>query len=516
MNFEKTYLGIEFGSTRIKACLIDEDYKTVASGGFSWENRFEDGFWTYSLELIHKGLKCCFKSLKKDIFEKYGVLLDKVGGMGISGMMHGYLAFDKEDNLLVPFRTWRNTTTREAAEELTKLFNFNVPQRWSISHLYQAILNKEPHVKDIYRITTLAGYIHYRLTGEWAVGIGEASGIFPVSGNDYDKVMLDKFSTLMKDKDVDIDIYSVLPKVKMAGDSGAVVTVEGAEFLDESGEFKSGVPVCPPEGDAGTGMVATNSVRQKTGNVSAGTSVFSMLVLEKALENVYEDIDVVTTPDGSPVAMVHGNNGCSELDAWVNMFHEFSKLMGTEFDKSRLYEVLYKNTESAAADCDGMVAYNYLAAEPVAGVDKGTPMYFHGMDTKMSLANFFKAQLYATVAVLKIGMNILVEKENVESDGFNAHGGLFKVEGVAQKILANALKTPVTVSNTAGEGGAWGMALLAAFMMKNDGMSLSDWLDEKVFSNMESKTTEPDDEGVLGFEKYFENYIKGIKLQKLL
>lgn len=515
-NVKKTYLGIEFGSTRIKACLTDDKYNPIASGGFSWENCFEDGFWTYSLDLIHDGAKGCFKSLKEDVLKKYGSDFKKVDGIGISGMMHGYLAFDKDDNLLVPFRTWRNATTSEAATELTELFNFNIPQRWSIAHLYQAILNNEPHIKDVYRITTLAGYIHYRLTGEWAVGIGEASGIFPVDGMDYDKLMLDKFDKLMKEKGVDIDIYSVLPKVKTAGEKGAKLTEDGAAFLDESGTLKAGIPVCPPEGDAGTGMVATNSVRPKKGNVSAGTSVFSMLVLEKPLCKVYEEIDVVTTPDGSPVAMVHGNNGCSELDAWVSMFGEFSRLIGVETDISKLYEILYKNTQNADADCNGMVAYNYLAAEPVAGVAKGTPMYFHDLNTNMTLANFFKAQLYATVAVLKIGMNILVENEKVVSDGFNAHGGLFKVEGVAQAILANALKTPVTVSKTAGEGGAWGMALLAAFMMEDEEMKLSDWLDKKVFSDMESKTINPDDTGVLGFEKYFENYIKGIGAQNLL
>lgn len=505
-----TFLGIELGSTRIKACLIDDKYMPIASGVYEWENKFENGYWTYSIEEIHKGVKSCYTALRKDVSHKYGVNLTRIGSIGISGMMHGYLAFNAKDELLVPFRTWRNTTTEKAAAELTALFNFNIPQRWSIAHLYQSILNGEAHVPQIAHITTLSGYIHYLLTGKWEVGVCEASGVFPISGNTYNKEMLEKFEQLIKEKGLPLNVESILPKVKVCGETGALLTRSGAEFLDVSGNLSAGIPVCPPEGDAGTGMVATNSVKPKTGNISAGTSVFSMLVLEKPLNGMYEEIDVVTTPEAYPVAMVHSNNGCSELDVWVKMFLDFALMIDADIDKSELYKLLYVNALSGDTDCGEVVSYNYLAGEPVAGIKKGSPMYFRTPQSKMTLANFFRSQLYATVAILKIGMDILVKNENVSADNFNAHGGLFKVKGVAQQLLANALNTDVSVTETSGDGGAWGMALLAAYMIKKEEYSLGDWLDTKVFRNIKKESLPPDRKSVDGFDRFFELYKSGL------
>ncbi|MBE6729925.1 MAG: ATPase [Ruminococcaceae bacterium] len=512
----KTYLGIELGSTRIKACLIDDDYAVIASGGYEWENRYENGYWTYSMDDIHKGIKGCFADLCANIEKEYSVKFEKTSAIGISGMMHGFLAFDKDDNLLTPFRTWRNTTTADAASKLSELFAFNVPQRWSISHLYQAILNDEPYVKDIAHITTLAGYIHYLLTGERELGVGEASGMFPITDNDYDKDMLAKFSSLIKDKNFDWTIEEILPKVKVAGDKGTVLSEEGAAFIDERGMLVFGIPMCPPEGDAGTGMVATNAVLERTGNVSAGTSIFGMLVLEKALKNVYSEIDVVTTPAGSPVAMVHCNNCCGELDAFVKLFGEFAALAGTEMDKSKLYGLLYKNALNGDEDCGGITAYNYLSGEHITGIEKGSPMYFRTHDSKMNLANFMKAELYSAMATLKIGMEILMDKEQAKADKFLGHGGLFKVQGVAQQILSNALNTKVSVMETASEGGAWGMALLAAYMLKKEGESLGEWLEKCVFSNMSVQVTEPEENGVCGFNEYIKRYKIGLGAQQAL
>lgn len=512
----KTCLGIELGSTRIKATLIDDTFAPIASGAHEWENRYENGYWTYSLEDIHNGVRSCYAALKKDVSEKYGITLQSVGAVGISAMMHGYMAFDKEDRLLVPFRTWRNTTTEQAAAELTKLLCFNIPQRWSIAHLYQAILNKEPHVPEIAYITTLAGYISYILTGKMAVGIGEASGMFPVSGSGFDEIMLDKFNSAASARGFKKDIRNILPYVMTAGKMVGCITEKGAKFLDPAGDLKAGAPVCPPEGDAGTGMTATNAVLPKTGNVSAGTSIFSMLVLERPLEGVYPEIDIVTTPDGAPVAMVHCNNCCSELDAWVNMFGEFSALTGHPLDKSRLYEILYKNALNGSADCGGVVAYNYLSGEPVTGVESGRPMYFRTPDSKMDLANFFRAELYSSLSALRYGMDILFEKERVSAEQFTGHGGLFKVEGVAQQFLADALDTPVSVMETAGEGGSWGMALLAAYMLDGNGLSLPRWLFEKVFASMEKKTVRPDEKGVQSFGEYMKRYKAGLPAEKKL
>ena len=512
----KICLGIELGSTRIKATLIDDTFAPIASGSHEWENRLENGFWTYSLEDIHNGVRSCYAGLKKDVSEKYGVTLENIGAVGISAMMHGYMAFDRSDKLLVPFRTWRNTTTEAAASELTKLLGFNIPQRWSIAHLYQAILNKEPHVPQIAHITTLAGYINYILTGKRAVGIGEASGMFPISGSGFDDAMLDKFSSAASAHGFRQNIREVLPDVLTAGEKAGSLTEAGSKFLDPAGDLKPGIPVCPPEGDAGTGMVATNAVLPKTGNVSAGTSIFSMLVLEDPLSGVYPEIDIVTTPDGAPVAMVHCNNCCSELDAWVNMFGEFSALTGNSLDKSKLYETLYKNALNGSADCGGIIAYNYLSGEPVTSVEIGRPMYFRTPDSKMDLANFFRAELYSSLAALRYGMDILFEKEGVKAEQFTGHGGLFKVEGVAQQFLADALDTPVSVMKTAGEGGSWGMALLAAYMLCGEGASLPDWLEKKVFAGMERKTLSPDKNGVHGFGEFMKRYNAGLPAEKIL
>ena len=506
----KTYLGIEFGSTRIKAVLTDDTFVPIAAGSHEWENRYENGVWTYSLEDITGGLQNCYAGLAENIKEQYGVVPETYGAMGISGMMHGYMAFDKEDKLLVPFRTWRNTITEQAAAELSEAFRFNIPQRWSIAHLYQAVLNGEEHVPQIAHINTLAGYIHFLLTGERSVGVGEASGIFPIENGSYNEKYLEKLSELLKEKNFRGDIKEILPKVLSAGEGNAVLTESGAKLLDPAGTLKAGVKLCPPEGDAGTGMAATNSVLPKTGNVSAGTSIFAMLVLEKPLTGYYPEIDVVTTPDGSPVAMVHCNNCCSELDAWVNVFGEFAALSGSPMDKSDLYETLYKNALNVDPDCGGTVAYNFLSGEPVACAENGRPMYFRTPGGRFGLANFFRAQLYSSMAALKLGMDILFENEKVSVQKITGHGGLFKVQGVAQQFLADGLNSAVSVMKTAGEGGAWGMALLAAYSAVGSGKTLPEFLETEVFSSMESVTVQPDEKGAPGFTAFIENYKKGL------
>lgn len=515
MDFEKTYLGIEFGSTRIKAVLIDEEFKPVASGDYCWENVFENGFWTYSSEEIHKGLKSCYKALKNDVVEKFGVKLTKIGGMGISGMMHGYMPFDKNGELLTHFRTWRNTTTSEASEELSRLFNFNIPQRWSIAHLYQAILNGEEHLKKLSYVCTLAVYINYLLTGNFVAGIGEASGMFPVSDGNYNKEMVEKFEGLIKEKGYDFKLCEIFPKIMLAGESGMYLSQSGAEFLDDEGDLQSGIPVCAPEGDAGTGMVATNSVKAGTGNVSAGTSIFSMLVLSENLRNMYPEIDIVATPDGLSVAMVHCNNCCSEIDCWVRLFGEFSKLSGTELDKSSLYKLLYENAMNGDSDCGGIVSYNFISGEPVCGLSEGRPLYMRNADAKFNLANFFRSQLYSTMATLKIGMDILFEKENAKAKLFSGHGGLFKVEGVAQQILSDALDTDVCVMKTAGEGGAWGMAILASYAVMKGSQTLAEYLENRVFAKMEKSVVSPKAQGAEGFNSYLEFYKKGLEAERI-
>ncbi|MBQ8781063.1 MAG: FGGY-family carbohydrate kinase [Oscillospiraceae bacterium] len=510
----KTSLGIELGSTRIKAVLIDDSFAPIASGSHEWENRFENGVWTYSLDDIHTGVKSCYAALAADVKEKYGISLETVGSIGISAMMHGYMAFDENGTLLVPFRTWRNTVTEQASQELTELLGFNMPQRWSASHLYQAVLNKEEHIPQVACVTTLAVYIHWLLTGKRCAGIGEASGMFPVDRNGYDKPMLEKFNAALAEKGFGKKAEDIFPQVLKAGENAGALTAEGAAFLDPTGTLKAGIPMCPPEGDAGTGMTATNAVLEKTGNVSAGTSIFAMLVLEKPLKNVYPEIDIVTTPDGSPVAMVHCNNCCSELDVWVKMFGEFAEMAGVKLDKSELYGMLYRNAMAGDKDCGGITAYNCLSGEPVIKVDEGRPMYFRTPDSRMNLANFFRAQLYSSMAALKSGMDILFEKEQVSAAQFMGHGGLFKVQGAAQQILADGLDAPVAVMKTAGEGGAWGMALLASFMINGNGRTLPEWLDEEVFAGMEKTVLSPEKDGTEGFKKFMSAYMAGLDAER--
>ena len=512
----KAALGIEFGSTRIKGVLVDEDNKVLAIGTYDWENRLENGVWTYSLEDIWKGLQGCYASVIADVQAKYGVPVRRLAALGFSGMMHGYLAFNAQGELLVPFRTWRNTITGEAAEKLTELFHFNIPQRWSIAHLYQAILNGEEHVKDVDFFTTLAGYIHWKMTGCRVLGVGEASGMFPIDPDtrDFDQTMIAAFDRLLDGK-YSWKLQEILPKVMVAGQNAGTLTEEGAKLLDVSGQLEAGVPLCPPEGDAGTGMVATNSVAVSTGNVSAGTSVFAMVVMEKNLENVYTELDMVTTPGGEPVAMVHCNNCTSDLNAWVNLFKEFWAAMGMEPDMNQIFSVLYNRALTGDADCGGLLAYNYFAGETITGFDEGRPLFVRMPDAKLSLANFMRSHLFSSLATLKIGLDILLKKEKVKVTSMMGHGGLFKTEGVGQSILAAAVDAPVTVMKTAGEGGAWGIAVLANYMVnKEKDESLAAYLDNKVFAGEEGTTLAPKAEDVAGFESFMKRYMKGLPIER--
>lgn len=480
----KAILGIEFGSTRIKAVLVDEDNRPIAQGVHDWENQLVDGLWTYSTEAIWYGLQDCYAHLRENVRAEYDVEIESLAAIGISAMMHGYMPFNERAEILVPFRTWRNTNTGRAAEELSKLFVFNVPLRWSISHLYQAILDKETHVKDITYLTTLAGYIHWQLTGEKVLGIGDASGMLPIDSEtmNYSAGMISKFDALVAPESFPWKLEDILPRVLVAGADAGYLTAEGARRLDVSGHLKSGAPFCPPEGDAGTGMVATNAVLKRTGNVSAGTSSFSMIVLEKELSKPYEVIDMVTTPDGYPVAMVHCNNCTSDLNAWVNLFKEYQQLLGVPVDMNEVFGKLYNNALTGDPDCGGLLSYNYFSGEPVTGLNEGRPLFVRSATDKFSLANFMRANLYASVAVLKIGNDILFNEEHVQVDRITGHGGLFKTPGVGQRVLAAALNSPISVMETAGEGGAWGIALLAAFVVNNrKGQSLPEWLNDCVF-----------------------------------
>ena len=513
----KAVLGIEFGSTRIKAVLVDENNMPIASGDHDWENRLENGVWTYTLEDIWTGLQDCYQKMTEDVKEKYGVAVEKLAAIGFSAMMHGYLAFDKEGNLLVPFRTWRNTITQEASEALTKVFNFHVPQRWSIAHLYQAILNGEEHVPQVDFFTTLDGYIHWQLTGEKVLGVGSASGMFPIDSTikDYDKAMIQKFDELVAPKGFPWKLEHLLPKVLLAGDKAGVLTEEGAKKLDPTGTLQAGCPLCPPEGDAGTGMVATNSVKQRTGNVSAGTSVFAMIVLEKALKKVHEEIDMVTTPSGDAVAMVHCNNCTSDLNAWVNIFKEFAESFGIDVDMNKLFGTLYNKALEGDKDCGGLLAYNYFSGEHITGFEEGRPMFVRTPDSKFSLANFMRANLYTSLGALKVGLDILLKEEEVAIDRITGHGGLFKTKGVGQKILAAAMDATVSVMKTAGEGGAWGIALLASYMVNKDaGEALEDYLQNKVFGGDEGEKMDPDPEDVKGFDEFIKRYRAGFPIER--
>ena len=511
----KATLGIEFGSTRIKAVLIGEDYSPIASGAHDWENRLENGFWTYSLEDIWSGVQDCYRDLKNDVQKKYGVSLKKVSGLGISAMMHGYMPFDKSDILLVPFRTWRNTTTGQAAEKLSQLFDYNIPQRWSIAHLEQAILNKEEHIGKIDFLTTLAGYIHWKLTGQKVLGVGDASGMFPIDAAscDYRGDMLQQFDGINANSSYPWKLKDILPKVLPAGANAGSLSDEGARLLDPTGELESGCPLCPPEGDAGTGMVATNSVTVRTGNVSAGTSIFAMIVLEKELSKKYPEIDMVTTPAGDLVAMVHANNCTSDWDAWVRIFKEFAEEFGMEINKGELYDKLYFKALEGDADCGGLLSYGFFAGEDIMGVTEGRPLFVRSQNSNFNLANFTRTHLFSTCGALKVGMNLLLDAEDVKIDKMLGHGGLFKTREVGQRIMAAAIGAPVYVMETAGEGGAWGVALLAAYAAKDEKEALDAFLSNQVFGGEEGIRMDPDASDVAGFEQYIERYIKGIDIE---
>lgn len=514
----KAILGIEFGSTRIKAVLIDAENKPIAQGSHEWENQLVDGLWTYNVDRIWYGLQDCYADLRKNVIAQYDCEIEQLAAIGISAMMHGYMAFGGNDEkLLVPFRTWRNTNTGAAAAELSKLFNYNIPLRWSISHLYQCILDGEAHVKDITYLTTLAGYIHWRLTGEKVLGVGDASGMIPVDPQtkSYNTEMVRKFNELIAPKGYPWKLEDILPKSLSAGQDAGRLTPHGAERLDISGHLKPGCPLCPPEGDAGTGMTATNAVRQRTGNVSAGTSSFSMIVLEKDLSKPNEMIDMVTTPDGSIVAMVHCNNCTSDINAWVKLFKEYQELLGIPVDMNEIYGKLYNNALKGDPDCGGVLAYNYISGEPVTGLTEGRPMVVRSPNDKFNLANFIRTNLYATVAVLKIGNDVLFNEEKVKVDRITGHGGLFKTPGVGQRILAAALNSPISVMETAGEGGAWGIALLAGYLVNNHrNLSLPEYLDDVVFAGNTGVEIAPSSEDVEGFNRYIEVYKAGLGIEK--
>ncbi len=512
----KAVLGIEFGSTRIKAVLIDQNNTPIAQGSHTWENQLVDGLWTYSTEAIWYGLQDCYAQLRKNVLEQYETEIEALAAIGISAMMHGYMAF-KGNDILVPFRTWRNTNTGKAAAELSALFNYNIPLRWSISHLYEAILDNEEHVADIEYLTTLAGYIHWQITGQKVLGVGDASGMIPVDPKTktYDAAMVEKFDKLIEPKGFSWKLLDILPQSLSAGENAGFLTQEGAQRLDVSGHLKAGIPVCPPEGDAGTGMVATNAVKQRTGNVSAGTSSFSMIVLEKELSKPYEMIDIVTTPHGSIVAMVHCNNCTTDLNAWVKIFKEFQELMGMPVDMNALYTNLFNVATIGNPDCGGILAYNYVSGEPVTGLSDGRPLFVRSANDKFNLANFMRAQLYGAIGVLKIGNDILLKEEKVKVDRITGHGGYFTTKGVGQQMLAAALNSPISVMETAGEGGAWGIALLAAYAVNNEKkLSLADYLDQVVFAGNAGEEIKPTPEDVAGFNAYIENYKRGLAIEQ--
>lgn len=514
----KAILGIEFGSTRIKAVLIDEENRPIAQGSHEWENQLVGGLWTYSTEAIWFGLQDCYRDLRANVKELYNVEIESLASIGISAMMHGYMPFDRQGEILVPFRTWRNTNTAVAAAKLSELFYYNIPLRWSISHLYQAILNGESHVPEIAFLTTLAGYIHWQLTGEKVLGVGDASGMIPVDPEtkNYSAEMVEKFDKLVAPYGYSWKLEDILPKVLLAGEKAGVLTEEGATRLDISGHLKAGIPLCPPEGDAGTGMVATNAVKQRTGNVSAGTSSFSMIVLEKELSKPHEMIDMVTTPDGSLVAMVHCNNCTSDLNAWVGLFREYTELLGVPVDMNEIYGKLYNNALSGDADCGGLVSYNYFSGEPVTGLAEGRPLFVRSVNDNFTLANFMRANLHAAVAVLKIGNDVLFTEEHVKVDRITGHGGLFKTKGVGQRILAAALNSPISVMETAGEGGAWGMALLASFAVNNkNDRTLADYLETEVFAGNTGFSIAPTAEEVEGFNRYIKNYTECLGIESV-
>lgn len=513
----RAVLGIEFGSTRIKAVLIGPDHMPMAQGDHTWENRLENGIWTYSLAEVRAGLQAAYRAMAADAAEKYGAAPAHLAALGISAMMHGYLPFDANGALLVPFRTWRNTITEQAAAALTEAFSFNIPQRWSVAHLYQAILNGEAHVPQIAFLTTLAGYVHWQLSGEKVLGVGDAAGMFPIDSEtgDYSAPMLAAFDSLVAEKRYPWTLRGILPKVLPAGADAGTLTEAGARLLDPSGTLCAGALLAPPEGDAGTGMAATNSVAARTGNVSAGTSVFAMIVLEKALSNHYPEIDMVTTPTGKAVAMVHCNNCTSDLNAWVELLQEASGALGGRTDLNEVYGTLYRKALEGDADCGGVLTCNYFSGEPITRLDEGRPLVVRRPDAKFTLANFMRANLYSAMATLKLGMDILTEKEHVSVDTLMGHGGLFKTKGVAQRLMAGALNVPVSCMETAGEGGPWGMALLAAYRANRaEGETLEAYLADRVFAGAAGETIAPDAADAAGFASFIEQYQKGLAAER--
>ena len=512
----ETVLGIELGSTRIKSVLIGEDHNPLASGGFEWENSLTNGIWTYPLEQIREGLKACYADLARDVRDKYGVTLSRIKALGFSAMMHGYMVFDSKGNQLTPFRTWRNNITGPASEELTGLFNYPIPQRWSIAHLYQAVLSGEDHVKDIAFMTTLAGFIHWKLTGQKVIGIGDASGMFPIDlkTKDFNMDMCTLFDNHIKEKNFRWKLKDILPEVLCAGEHGGVLTDEGALLLDPSGTLNAGVPVCPPEGDAGTGMAATNSVAVRTGNVSAGTSVFAMIVLEKELKKVHHEVDLVTTPDGYLVGMAHSNNCSSDYDAWINLFGEAMEVLGKEVSKNDLYGTLLQQALKGDPDGGGLLSYGYVSGEHITGFTEGRPLFVRSSEGRFNLANFMRTHLFTALCALRTGLNVLFNEEGVKVDEIRGHGGFFKSPGVGEKIMATATGTPVSTLKTAGEGGAWGMALLAVFMVRKDkAVTLPDFL-SLIFKGSMQEAVKPEPEDVKGFDKFFERYHKGLAIEK--
>lgn len=510
-------LGVEFGSTRVKAVLIGPDHRPLASGGHAWENQFVDGVWTYSLEAVWHGLQDSVRQLQQEVLAQYDTPLTTLAAIGFSGMMHGYLAFDGQDRLLTPARTWRNTMTGPAAEQLSALFQFSIPQRWSIAHLEQAILNNEPHVPAIRHLTTLAGYVHWQLTGQKVMGIGEASGMFPIDStiNDYDARRMQLYNDRLRRRSLPWTLDALLPTVLLAGQPAGTLSAAGARLIDPDGQLQAGIPLCPPEGDAGTGMVATNSVAPRSGNVSAGTSVFAMIVLEQALSKLYPEIDMVTTPTGKPVAMVHSNNCTSDLNDWVGLFGEVAAALGAPVSESTLFETLYPLALAGEADGGGLLAYNYLSGEHLTHLEAGRPLFVRTPESRFTLANFMRTQLFASLGALKIGLGILFDQEKVEIDQIAGHGGFFKTRGVGQRFMAAAMGVPVTVMETAGEGGAWGMALLAAYLLrKSAGQTLERYLSDAVFAGQTATTVAPDPSDIAGFAAFMTRYTAGLAIER--
>lgn len=512
----KTSLGIEFGSTRIKAVLIDDTYTTIAAGDYGWASHLEDGLWSYSQEEIWTGLQTAYAALAKDVENAYGEKLTRVGRIGFSAMMHGYLAFDKNGELLVPFRTWQNTNTSEAHEKLSELFQYNIPERWSIAHLYQAVLNDEEHIGKVDFFTTLAGYVHWKLTGKKVLGVGDASGMFPIdpTTHTYETEFIEKFNAIPEVAAQPWKLADLLPEPLVAGTPAGTLTEEGAKLLDPTGTLQPGITFAPPEGDAGTGMVATNSVRVRTGNVSAGTSIFAMVVLEHKLERLHPEVDLVTTPAGDLAGMSHANNFTSDLNAWVGLFGQFAAAIGTPVDAGTLYGTLFRAAiaDDVDSNCGGLINYPFRSGEFLAGLPEGRPLFARGPEARMSLGNFMRAQLFSAFSPVKIGMDVMTKDEGVAVDSLVGHGGIFTTPKVAQKILAAAFDTPLKVMSTAAEGGAWGMAVLADYLWHAD-QPLDEFLDARVFADAASTTENPDENDVAGFEEFFDRFRKGLPIE---